>query len=87
MRLRVVEGERFLSVEISVRRNSLIVGRGNIFMGIEIVLDTRKCKSQSWFIGLVRMLLVLCLRPTSTWLLFLDSVKEAPVLYQCEQRS
>jgi len=60
MRLRVIGEERFLNVGISVRKNCLVVGRDDTFMDIEIVLDTRKCRSQSWFTGPVRMLLVLC---------------------------
>lgn len=40
MRLRVVGEERFLSVGILVRKNGLVVGRGDIFMGTEVVLDT-----------------------------------------------
>jgi len=62
MRLRVVGEERFLSIGISVRENGLVVGRDDIFIGIEVVLDTRKCRSQSWFTRPVRMLLVLCFK-------------------------
>ena len=62
MRLRVVGEERFLSVGILVRKNGLVVERGDIFMGTEVVLDTRKCRSQSWFTRPVRMLLVLCFK-------------------------
>lgn len=49
-------------MEVSVGKESLVVGGKDIYIGVRVRLDIEACKSLSWVIRLVRMLLVLCLK-------------------------
>ena len=58
MRLRAT-GE-FLDIEVLVSKEDLVVVVGSISVRVGMELDIKACRSLSWVIRLVRMLLVLC---------------------------
>jgi len=49
-----------LGVKMPVVKESLIIEERDTPTSIEMGLDTSTCRSQSWLISLIRILIVLC---------------------------
>ena len=49
-----------LGVKMPVVKESLIIEERNTPTSTEMGLDTSTCRSQSWLISLIRILIVLC---------------------------